>query len=121
MVYYMKEMMELIKEFVFILSLFGNIVKIINFIENYVSEWNVEMKCNNKGVFILMVKGKNDVQYCLLMVYVDMLGVMVKEIKFDGCLSFFMIGGFCWNFVEGEYCEIEILSGKIYIGMILMY
>ena len=46
---------------------------------------------------------------------------MVKEIKPDGRLSLSMIGGFRWNSVEGEYCEIETSSGKTYTGTILMH
>ena len=53
-----KETMELIKELVSIPSPSGNTEKIIRFIENYVSEWNVEMKRNNKGALIITVKEK---------------------------------------------------------------
>ncbi|MBG9540883.1 hypothetical protein ABE43_30475 [Bacillus thuringiensis] len=42
-----KETMELIKELVSIPSPSGNTEKIIRFIENYVSEWNVETKRKN--------------------------------------------------------------------------
>ncbi|MDX7989713.1 M42 family metallopeptidase, partial [Xenorhabdus sp. 12] len=98
-----------------------NTAKIIDFIENYVSEWNVETKRNNKGALILTVKGKNDAQHRLLTAHVDTLGAMVKEIKPDGRLRLSMIGGFRWNSVEGEYCEIETSSGKTYTGTILMH
>ncbi len=121
MAHHTKETMELIKELVSILSPSGNTAKIINFIENYVSEWNVETKRNNKGALILTVKGKNDAQHRLLTAHVDTLGAMVKEIKPDGRLSLSMIGGFRWNSVEGEYCEIETSSGKTYTGTILMH
>ncbi|MFD3215866.1 M42 family metallopeptidase [Bacillus sp. BR_7a] len=121
MVHHAKETMELIKELVSIPSPSGNTEKIIRFIENYVSEWNVETKRNNKGALILTVKGKNDAQHRLLTAHVDTLGAMVKEIKPDGRLSLSMIGGFRWNSVEGEYCEIETSSGKTYTGTILMH
>lgn len=58
MAHHTKETMELIKELVSIPSPSGNTEKIIRFIENYVSEWNVETKRNNKGALILTVKGK---------------------------------------------------------------
>lgn len=116
-----KETMELIKQLVSIPSPSGNTGKIINFIENHVKEWNVETKRNNKGALILTLKGKNDEQHRLLTAHVDTLGAMVKEIKSDGRLRLSMIGGFRWNSVEGEYCEIETASGKTYTGTILMH
>lgn len=81
MAHHAKETMELIKELVSIPSPSGNTAKIINFIENYVSEWNVETKRNNKGALILTVKGKNDAQHRLLTAHVDTLGAMVKKLS----------------------------------------
>ena len=106
MAHHTKETMELIKELVSIPSPSGNTAKIINFIENYVSEWNVETKRNNKGALILTVKGKNDA-HRLLTAHVDTLGAMVKEIKPDGRLSLSMIGGFRWNSVEGNIAKLK--------------
>ena len=39
---------------------------------------------------------------------------MVKEIKEDGRLSISLIGGFTYNAIEGEYCEIQTDSGQVY-------
>ena len=50
MAHHAKETMELIKELVSIPSPSGNTEKIICFIENYVSEWNVETKRNKKAL-----------------------------------------------------------------------
>lgn len=116
-----KETMELIKQLVSIPSPSGNTAKIIRLIENYVKEWDVETKRNNKGALILTLKGRNDTKHRLLTAHVDTLGAMVKEIKADGRLRLSMIGGFRWNAVEGEYCEIETASGKTYTGTILMH
>lgn len=79
------------------------------------------MYCNWKGGLVVIIFGKDIDYYCMLMVYVDILGVMVKEIKLSGCLKIDLIGGFCYNFIEGEYCEIEILLGEVFIGIIFMY
>lgn len=76
---------------------------------------------NNKGGLIVMFFGKDDMKYCMLIVYVDMFGVMVKEIKVDGWLFLILIGGYCFNVIEGEYCIIEISDGDLYSGIILMY
>ncbi|HDX9591308.1 TPA: M42 family metallopeptidase [Bacillus pseudomycoides] len=121
MVHNVKDTMELIKQLVSIPSPSGNTNTIIRFIEDYVKEWNVETKRNNKGGLIITVKGEDDTKQRLLTAHVDTLGAMVKEIKADGRLRLSMIGGFRWNAVEGEYCEIETVSGKTYTGTILIH
>ncbi|MDP7978817.1 M42 family metallopeptidase [Bacillus multifaciens] len=121
MVHNVKDTMELIKQLVSIPSPSGNTNTIIHFIEDYVKEWNVETKRNNKGGLIITVKGEDDTKQRLLTAHVDTLGAMVKEIKADGRLRLSMIGGFRWNAVEGEYCEIETASGKTYTGTILIH
>jgi putative aminopeptidase FrvX len=57
----------------------------------------------------------------MLTAHVDTLGAMVKEVKSNGRLKLTTIGGFRWNSVEGEYCQIETSSGKNYSGTILMH
>ncbi|PEZ02869.1 peptidase M42 [Bacillus sp. AFS018417] len=121
MVHNAKDTMELIKQLVSIPSPSGNTNTIIRFIEDYVKEWNVETKRNNKGGLIITLKGEDDTKQRLLTAHVDTLGAMVKEIKADGRLRLSMIGGFRWNAVEGEYCEIETASGKTYTGTILIH
>ena len=37
---------------------------------------------------------------------------MVKEIKENGRLALDLIGGFHFNAIEGEYCEIQTQTGK---------
>ncbi|MFD0772217.1 M42 family metallopeptidase [Bacillus sp. CGMCC 1.60114] len=121
MIHNAKDTMELIKQLVSIPSPSGNTNTIIRFIEDYVKEWNVETKRNNKGGLIITLKGEDDTKQRLLTAHVDTLGAMVKEIKADGRLRLSMIGGFRWNAVEGEYCEIETASGKKYTGTILIH
>lgn len=115
------ETMELIQKLVSIPSPSGNTNKIISFIEEYIKDWGVEAKRNHKGGLIISLKGKNDEKHRLLTGHVDTLGAMVKEIKANGRLKLSMIGGFRWNAVEGEYCEIETSTGKKYTGTILMH
>lgn len=117
----MKETMELIQKLVSIPSPSGNTNKIISFIEEYIKDWQVEKKRNHKGGLIITVRGNDDTKHRLLTAHVDTLGAMVKEIKANGRLKLSMIGGFRWNAVEGEYCEIETASGKTYSGTILMH
>lgn len=113
--------MRMIKQLVSIPSPSGNTNAIIRRIEECVNEWGVETKRNNKGGLIITLQGENNEKHRLLTAHVDTLGAMVKEIKGDGRLRLSMIGGFRWNAVEGEYCEIETASGKVYTGTILMH
>jgi aminopeptidase len=112
---------QLIKELVEIPSPSGNTDKIINFVEEYLSDLSVDMRRNRKGALIITIPGENTQSQRMLTAHVDALGAMVKEIKADGRLRLSMIGGFRWNAVEGEYCQIETSSGKIYSGTILMH
>ncbi len=116
-----KKTMELIKTLVEIPSPSGNTEEIIRFVEENLSERNVEMTRNRKGGLIVTLPGENTSSHRMLTAHVDTLGAMVKEIKSDGRLRLSMIGGFRWNAVEGEYCHIETASGKRVSGTILMH
>jgi aminopeptidase len=116
-----RETMELIKELVSIPSPSGNTAKVIEFCERYLKESNVTMFKNRKGGLLVTIPGQNDQKHRMLTAHVDTLGAMVKEVKANGRLKLTMIGGFRWNSVEGEYCEIETSSGSIYTGTILMH
>lgn len=121
MVHNVKDTMKIIKQLVSIPSPSGNTNAIIHRIEECINEWGIQAKRNNKGGLIVTLKGENEEKHRLLTAHVDTLGAMVKEIKEDGRLRLSMIGGFRWNAVEGEYCEIETASGKRYSGTILMH
>jgi aminopeptidase len=116
-----KKTIQLIKELVEIPSPSGNTNKIMSFVEEYLSDLQVEMSWNRKGALIITLPGEDTDRHRMLTAHVDALGAMVKEIKNDGRLRLSMIGGFRWNAVEGEYCRIETSSGKTYSGTILMH
>ncbi|CEE03194.1 putative aminopeptidase YhfE [Caldibacillus thermoamylovorans] len=116
-----KETMELIQKLVSIPSPSGNTEKVIEFVEDFFKNLGVDTCRNRKGGLIATLKGKNNTKHRMLTAHVDTLGEMVKEIKSNGRLRLDLIGGFAWNSIEGEYCEIETASGKIYTGTILMH
>ncbi len=116
-----RETMQLIKELVSIPSPSGNTKKAIEFCENYLKDFGVKMERNRKGGLLITIPGKNNQKHRMLTAHVDTLGAMVKEVKSNGRLKLTMIGGFRWNSVEGEYCEIETSAGDIYTGTILMH
>ncbi|QED47668.1 M42 family metallopeptidase [Cytobacillus dafuensis] len=115
------ETLQLLSELVSIPSPSGNTNEVISFVEKYLQEHHVETKRNRKGGLIATIKGKDDYNHRMLTAHVDTLGAIVKEIKPTGRLKLDLIGGFKYNSIEGEYCEIETSIGKKYTGTILMH
>ncbi len=117
----MIETKNLIKEIVSIPSPSGNTAKVISFIEEKLNELQVNSYRNRKGGLIATLPGENTEEHRMLTAHVDTLGAMVKEVKGNGRLRLDLIGGFKYNSIEGEYCEIETSSGKVFTGTILMH
>ncbi|WP_439116628.1 M42 family metallopeptidase [Metabacillus litoralis] len=115
------ETMQLIKELVEIPSPSGHTTEVISFVENYLKDFHVEMKRNHKGGLLVTIPGENKNQHRMLTAHVDTLGAIVKEIKSTGRLMIDLIGGFTYNSIEGEYCQIETINGEVYSGTILMH
>ncbi len=99
----------------------GNTEAVILKVTEMLLPLGVTMKRNRKGGLIVTIEGKNQNKHRMLTAHVDTLGAMVKEIKKDGRLLLTMIGGFRWNAVEGEYCQIETSGGKTYSGTIILH
>lgn len=114
------QIVNLIEKLVNIPSPSGNTERVISFITNLCKELNVKAVKNRKGGLVITIDGEDQTKHRMLTGHVDTLGAMVKEIKKNGRLKLAMIGGFRWNAVEGEYCEIETSGGNIYSGTILM-
>jgi putative aminopeptidase FrvX len=115
------ETMNLLVDLVSIPSPSGNTEEVITYVENFLADLKVETKRNRKGGLIATIEGKDSKQHRLLTAHVDTLGAMVKEIKSNGRLRLDLIGGFKFNSIEGEYCQIETSSGKKLTGTILMH
>lgn len=113
--------MKLIAKLVSIPSPSGNTNEVITFVEKFLTDIHVETKRNLKGGLIATIDGKDSSRQRMLTAHVDTLGAMVKEIKENGRLRIDLIGGFRFNSIEGEYCQIETSSGKKYTGTILMH
>lgn len=116
-----KETMQLIKQLVSIPSPTGYTERIIHYIEQFIEPLQVPYYRTNKGALVITLPGKDDTQHRMLTAHVDTLGAMVKEIKSSGRLKIDLIGGYDWQAIEGEYCEVQTTSGKTYTGTILMH
>jgi putative aminopeptidase FrvX len=115
------ETFKLIADLVSIPSPSGNTNEVISFVEKFLAELQIESRRNRKGGLLITLKGKDSASHRMLTAHVDTLGAMVKEIKANGRLKIDLIGGFKYNSIEGEYCQIETSSGKKYTGTILMH
>ncbi|KIL45844.1 M42 family metallopeptidase [Jeotgalibacillus soli] len=116
-----KDTMLTIKELVTIPSPSGHTKHVIDYVQGWFKERGIDSITNNKGSLFVTLKGLDTSKHRVLTAHVDTLGAMVKEIKSDGRLKLSMIGGFRWNAVEGEYCEVETSTGNIISGTILMH
>lgn len=116
-----EEIMNLIADLVSIPSPSGNTNEVITFVEKFLQEHGVQIMRNRKGGLIATIEGKDSSRHRMLTAHVDTLGAMVKEVKANGRLKIDLIGGFKFNSIEGEYCQIETSSGKKYTGTILMH
>jgi len=97
----------------------GNTERVISYVGEEVSKLGLSYKLNNKGALIVTVPGRDDSIHRVLTAHVDTLGAMVKEVKPNGRLKLSLIGGFTFNSIEGEYCEIETSAGDLFTGTIL--
>ncbi|GIO24713.1 M42 family metallopeptidase [Oceanobacillus sp. J11TS1] len=116
-----EETKALIKDLVTIPSPTGYTKDAIQFIENRLAKSHVQTKRNRKGGLIATLPGKDTRKHRFLTAHVDTLGAIVKEIKDNGRLKIQAIGGFPFNFVEGEYCTIHTVGGEKITGTILMH
>lgn len=115
------ETLNLLKELVSIPSPSGNTNEVITYVERFFSELDVTTKRNRKGGLIATIPGKDSDHHRMLTAHVDTLGAIVKEIKPSGRLKLDLIGGFTYNSIEGEYCQIQTSSSKTFTGTILMH
>jgi putative aminopeptidase FrvX len=116
-----QETLKLITDLVSIPSPSGNTNDVITFVENYLADLQIKSYRNRKGGLIATIEGSDSSKHRMLTAHVDTLGAMVKEVKSNGRLKIDLIGGFKYNSIEGEYCQIETSSGKKYTGTILMH
>lgn len=99
----------------------GFTTQALRYIASELQKLNLPLQKTHKGAIITKIEGLDSTKSRLLTAHVDTLGAMVKEVKADGRLKLTKIGGFNWNAVEGEYCQIHTRSGKTFTGTILMH
>jgi putative aminopeptidase FrvX len=99
----------------------GNTGAAIALVESAFDRIGLGTERTNKGALLATLRGASDVRPRALSGHVDTLGAMVKEIKDDGRLRLTQLGGYVWQTVDGEYCEVETAEGRTYSGTVLAH
>ena len=92
----------------------------IQFTQSKLKELGLPCSQTAKGNLIAEWPGKNDDKPRGLTAHIDTLGAMVSEIKQNGRLKLSQLGGYAWNFIEGEGCSILTRSGRSIRGSVLL-
>ena len=80
----------------------------------------LELRRTRKGALVARWQGKSDAAPRALTAHADTLGAMVKEVKGSGRLKLTKIGGYAWNTVEGEGCNVFTRQGVTVRGSLLL-
>ena len=113
-------LLNFLAEFLNIPSPTGFTDQAIKFIEEILISMGHSPVATKKGGLVVHLKGKSEEKPRALTAHVDTLGAIVKEIKANGRLRLSQIGGFAWNTVEGESCQIFTRDGKSFKGSLLI-
>ncbi len=97
----------------------GDTEKAVLLVKRYFEEMGIMTRITNKGGLIATMQGKDNSKHRVVSAHIDTLGAMVKEIKSNGRVKLTQIGGYPWNAVEGEYCQIVASNGSLQTGTIL--
>ena len=72
-----------------------------------------------KDAVLAVLRGRDDDRQRVVAAHLDTLGAVVHEIKDNGRLRLYPIGGYDWRSFEGENCTVHTLDGAAYDGTLL--
>lgn len=99
----------------------GNTGAAIDLAAQVFSALGLQTERTNKGALLARMEGQSNARPRALSGHVDTLGAMVKEIKESGRLKLTQLGGYLWQTVEGEYCQVHTGEGQVYTGTVLAH
>lgn len=94
--------------------------RVIDYCYEYVASLGYELQRTYKGGLVVKVQG-DSARTRVLAAHVDTLGAMVKQILPDGRLRIAPIGGYKFQTIEGEYCNVHTLEGVAYTGTVVAH
>jgi len=92
----------------------------LDYVQQALAQLGLTATRTRKGVLVANWPGASICDPRALTAHVDTLGAMVKEIKSNGRLKLTKIGGFAWNTVEGEGCQVFTQDGRMVRGSLLL-
>lgn len=98
-------------------SVTGNTARAIESLRGLFESMGFECRILTKGGLLVTIR-RGEGRGVAFLAHVDTLGAVVKEIKGNGRLKMSRVGGYMFNAVEGENCEVETLDGRRYSGTI---
>ncbi len=93
--------------------------EVMEIIREVSEQFQYPISFTKKGAAIITIIGTDPSKVIGLSAHVDTLGAMVRSITSKGLLKITPIGGYMYQTVEGEYCEIYARTGKTFTGTIL--
>lgn len=96
----------------------GDTENAISFMEDELKKLHIKTTRTNKNALVATILGQEE-DAITFSAHVDTLGLMVKEIKQNGRLSFSLIGGFSPTSVETENVFVKTFDGKLIPGTVL--
>lgn len=94
---------------------------IIHYLAEKLTSWQVPYQLTPKGGLMVVLAGKDTQRHRFITAHVDTLGGIVRAIKPSGRLKIDLIGGFMYNAIEGEYCDVHVAKNHaVHTGTILM-
>ncbi|WP_206921945.1 M42 family metallopeptidase [Alicyclobacillus suci] len=99
----------------------GHTKDIISLLAEEAAKLGYQPTLTKKGGLLIQIPGADNQNRRFLTAHVDTLGGMVKEILENGRLRVHRIGGYTWNTVEGEYCQVLTESGQVLTGTIILH
>ena len=100
-------------------SVAGDCVEAIQRVAHEFETFGVPFEETNKGALIACWKGANEERHRVVSAHIDTLGAAVRQIKPNGRLRLFPLGGFDWRSFAGENCFVCTLEGREYRGTVL--
>lgn len=118
----MAQTLDYLQQLLAIPSPTGYTDAVSDYLVQTLSEMGYQPIRSAKGNVHVTVKGQDDENHRIITAHVDTLGAIVRAIKPDGRLKLDRIGGYAWNMIEGENCQVHIAStGETISGTILIH
>ena len=110
---------KLALELLAIPSIAGNCGEATSRVAVEFEKYGIPFAETNKRALIGTWKGKDDERHRLLAAHIDTLGGTVRQIRPNGRLRLYAVGGIDWRSFAGENCVVRTLEGKEYRGTLL--